>query len=261
MPPLDMIRDALGILMDNVSEFYTHIPYIYRNIMMVSKQFKHYTERTRGFLLLCAAFHVEHGNLETLKTLHELTDIWLNDSLVYLAIEYNQDEITRFLLSHGCRNKSLIIKMLIRAAKIDLVKYFYQLHPGMDVNLLIDEYFSPLGIAAHMGYYNIIEYLIEERRADPVANGGLAIIIAIERDRYEIFRYFIEKCGVDIHFEGEKFLKRAVIFGRLGFIAYLIEKGADKSRVGEIEMRWAEVAGNHLGAIEAALNGELKIKN
>jgi ankyrin repeat protein len=222
------------------------------------------------------------------KIKKERPEIILN-SLLHLAIKYDKRMIIEKLIEAGATDLITPDVMLRRAVfmgNFEMVKTLIE-DAEIDINVTnIYRIESPLMLASHRGFLDIVKYLVKhgadvqardgenialidaisENHLDVVKylieNAGATIIAgrdengslgclatAVYFNRFEILRYLIEEADADIHANRDIALRFAAAFGNLEMVRYLLAHGADVHAYGDFALRLARSNG-HVAVVE-----------
>ncbi len=153
-------------------------------------------------------------------------------SAVTIATYYSQPEIAQILISKGAR---LDLFEAAMAGRLDIVKEWIGT-PGMGVNSLSGDGFTPLHLSSFFGHPDIVSYLLSEGAdANLVAKNATKVRplhSAAAKRRLEISKMLLEHgAEVDARQEGGfTALHAAALHGDLKLAKVLVEHGANQEQ-------------------------------
>ena len=139
------------------------------------------------------------------------------------------------LVDNGC-DKNKILCQICHLGYFDVVKYLVE-KCGADVRADND---YAVRRACKFGHVQVVKYLIEKYRASARAEDDLAIRLASENGHLDVVKYLVEKCGVDARAKYDYAVRWASVGGHLEVVKYLVEKcGANARANSDYAVKWA----------------------
>ncbi len=180
---------------------------------------------------------VIHGNIETIKILLDgganKNVLAQGDSLLYLAVRYNQLETIRLLLTHGFtledKNGLGQTPLLFSVEKSDPATINFLLSLDADINAVDALDNSILHAAVTSNNLDFVTWLIEEKGFDLNVENGLKqspLFFAVESENQEIISYLLSKKAslAGITFSDESLLHVAASKGLNDLIKVLLNR-------------------------------------